>query len=119
MTSQEFAEKYAGMRVMINNYTRDGIFYQNNYEGKFGKVAGWTFYSNDRIWIRLEESKYNNIPIDAILTIPRESINGLDIRVPMESLMIIEPPKLSNEPDNCLDCGAIGNEVCKERCPNR
>lgn len=38
----------------------------------------------------------------------------------IEELVIIgSPPKLSNTPDNCDECGAIGEEECKSTCPNK
>lgn len=120
MNSKKYAEKYAGRLVKVKT---DGA-----HRGAVGLVSG---YYGPHNWILLEviespridsyeQIRTNNKIYWGQFVFTRQlpltikwctaSIDGLEL---MPEIII------SNAPDNCDDCGAVGEEVCKKDCPNK
>lgn len=115
MKAKAFAEKYVGQEVKVDGYVV--------YNGLIGRVVGYDSDGNnylDRVIIQQSSHKEGFSIINS---------NGTTIILDNptrrnDKCMGFQPGYLSvistsNLPDNCDDCGAVGNEVCKEGCPNK
>lgn len=124
MNVKEFAEKYAGREADI----RKGLYDQQYIV----KIIGHTKYAIivqfDDIDVLHDSSMCYNNSYDEIndesagwyLVIPDDGRIIYNNCFEIENLIIRPlPPAPSNEPDNCDDCGAIGEEECKIGCPNK
>jgi hypothetical protein len=117
MNAQEFAERYVGRKVITNDkHSRSGIT---------GIVIG---YMKCRNCVVIEALDYDR---GFITTSKRcDFISQLySFLLPYDCKALImwtygEPdnfdllPKPSL-PDDCLECGAKGNDPCKDNCPNK
>lgn len=120
MNCEEYAKKYAGKNVRV---------VAGAYTGSIGIVSGWL----RDLWILLEIKYY------VIYRFPFKPMFSYDTThtfvgwgltrilpkymkwdaIPLTELELMEPLIQSNTPDNCDDCGAIGEAPCKEGCPNK
>lgn len=104
MTSKEFAETHAGCMVMINY----GI-----YKGEVGRVIGYS----GSVSICIELNKTYGSYYQPIFVVDYNTIRGMKWYFCFTDLILM--PKISNTPDSCDDCGAVGEEECKNNCPNK
>lgn len=117
--AENFARKYAGQEVVVINYTQE-----QELNGTMGRVVAFeiddgSLWDDLRVIIELNDyiSGYNphlNFVVDPS-TIKTHSC----LRFPPQCLYPMPSPTLSNAPDNCDDCGAVGEQRCKDSCPNR
>lgn len=125
MDSKTFAELYADQFVKVINY--DEKYYGSYNNEKIGRVVGYSrthhvgFGDNyHNIYIEISKlpvsAGWNKKEID-ILVVDSNSIrNGIYV-YPVYNLQPVIQPK--TEPDDCDDCGAVGEQACKEGCPNQ
>lgn len=113
MNQQIFAELYAGQFVKVARYGEA-------YNGTKGRVVGYrNNMGNDdnNIFIEVEglgtDSGWNKNDI------LYKVVNDIKYNCYLFPFSVLEPliqPKAG--PDDCDDCGAVGEEKCKESCPN-
>lgn len=110
---QELVERYAGQRVKV---------IAGNYEGWFGIITGW--YDDDGCnYVLLEcidSSKVLSSNYDGGYTFVRPH-SGYPLHyIETDHFNDIEwPAPITTAPDDCDDCGAVGEEKCKPNCSNR
>jgi hypothetical protein len=123
---KEFAITYAGCMAVINEYRAR---YMNGVVGRIiGYDDGESIDDNIvRVVIEIDKTTTNRQggfrPTDPCvkkIVVDPNTIVGLCWRIPYDNLKIISsPPLKTTQNDDCLDCGAKGNEPCKVGCPNK
>jgi hypothetical protein len=103
--AQEFAEKYLGRRIVISS---------SQPKSKFGIVSGYKNKSDFIIYEPLTEGVGYRV-------------KGSDRYVFLRKVKRYFVADVNNfrktfnldTPEDCLDCGARGEQECKPSCPNR
>lgn len=124
MNEEEFVDKYLGQLVRIRNVKNSDSI--GNVIGYCGKKSDNSY--SGQVLIRVVEGYhlshlrrefgYSSKGWVFKVEIPAtECVNWL-VALP-ENIELLESPPISNAPDNCDDCGAVGEEECKEECPNK
>lgn len=114
MTAKEYAEKYLGRRIkakflmgcqygIISGYSSYHVVYEPLTPGH------GNFVENARTLITLLR------PIEKFYY---TSLEGLPTDIKDGHSHSFDGPA-PNLPDNCDDCGAVGEEKCKDGCPNK
>lgn len=114
MTPKEFAEKYVG---------KVAIYTGRDFKDTTGIVVG---YDERRVFLASVKRLYQGrrmaeLPTQlpagciALVKLPPEIIWG---GYSVQGLQLVEPIEIKFGPDDCLDCGAKGEEKCKPNCPN-
>lgn len=123
MTAEKFAKTYANNIAVISNYT-DGL------DGIVGRIIGYDCGSHgdsNHCVIIENDPVDNNIDYNSYLTgfvfhgysvVDISTIQHKCLRIQPKYLSILYKPT-SPLPDNCDDCGAIGEQPCKDNCPNK
>jgi hypothetical protein len=114
MNAKEFAEKYAGKRV--------ALIYPSSMEGI---VIGYHQPLDDYVLVQLfvNDDEYGWLTsIDNLKrnwTILCEINEGEIWNNDVDIANIILLPETNNSADDCLECGASGDDPCKADCPNK
>jgi hypothetical protein len=109
MTAREIAEKYCGARIFI----------KNGKKSPYGIVSG---YTGDAV---IYEPLTLGTGVDIIGFDKRSLVLLRDIKKcftfykGLFGKSIILDPIIEQKNDDCFDCGAIGDEPCKNNCPNK
>lgn len=122
MNTPDFVEKYCGQEVKIINTDKTL---------SFGHIIGYCVPGSGNVYhgqvlIRISRGIIKEYHIRAAFSnnwvikayIPTNEVIAWSCRFPQD-IELVELPTPSNKPDDCDDCGAIGNESCKSDCPNK